>query len=954
MRASITHDLGNVTLLTPATKYSFQGLCITCSMFAWVADRVSPGVAREILRISSSALANFALILWHVLALCHAFLLYVTSRSLSPASGVAAGKRVLVTTGRQVKTLHIVRALKDVGATVIVSDYQDISTSAVSLACDRFIKLPALDATRLDEWIENFGNILRDESIDVVLPVSTINEVLFVAAAKKTLSPVFPHVQWLAPDLDIALKLDDRDMFSTLCEQFKVPAPMAGILRSLDDLADAPFDSEKGLVVKRIESSVNRQEEIVFLTNNEPPPKCVSPTTDDPWQWQTVVVGEEYSVWYICKNGQVFFSACYKSDADLVQFDSVPVPQDIDTDLRRLIKGMSLTGQFAFDFIREEKTGRALVIECNPRASSILETVANTPLWGEAFFGVDVSKRMQTQDVGFWFHKNCWPWTARVEGTVSVKDPLPFFASQIVWPLWAIATVGMTGIVYRKIDVNIGKIIVDGHSSARSLNVFKDRISEERLMYLKEALKYVEFLMVDSTLSRLDAIEKASQEADCAVIRFRTFYCTTSGKKTPVMRVEDTEDDADDLMDRLTASGKEYRVLISPTLARETGRNEEITLLMRQAGQSLRESNIVSLHKLRLLHVVGSCTSEFYETLSAMYGMKCILSVQDNVRFSHIIAYVHQSGEWTITEGKTLEYIRMHAEKLSVGAAIMKIETLNCSVVVPHMFDYAGLTAYRSLFDVLSIPQIGCTGEALALSTNKARTKACAAAAGVQMPKSEVIRFGEEVSMQPPFIVKPTEEDNSLGIQVVRHSSEVKSALAEAFKYGDEVMCEEFIGLGRELRVGLIETKEGGLKMLPAVEYLFSEGSSIRTPQDKLTTNEAGIPTSMTPCRRVIPAELDLVLKEKLWKTASVAHRALGCRDYSIYDFRIDENGEPFMLESSLYCSFAPSSVIVIMAEGEGIEHPQLFVEFVERTFAQHEKQCKSVTGQKFGMKRKL
>lgn len=36
----------------------------------------------------------------------------------------ARGKTVLVTTGRQVKSLHVVRALKDVGARVVVTDVQ--------------------------------------------------------------------------------------------------------------------------------------------------------------------------------------------------------------------------------------------------------------------------------------------------------------------------------------------------------------------------------------------------------------------------------------------------------------------------------------------------------------------------------------------------------------------------------------------------------------------------------------------------------------------------------------------------------------------------------------------------------------------------------------------------------------------------------------------------------------
>ena len=48
------------------------------------------------------------------------------------------------------------------------------------------------------------------------------------------------------------------------------------------------------------------------------------------------------------------------------------------------------------------------------------------------------------------------------------------------------------------------------------------------------------------------------------------------------------------------------------------------------------------------------------------------------------------------------------AKFYSTDAAISKIvNEFSPNVVVPHMFDYPGMTAYRSLFEVLKIPYIG-------------------------------------------------------------------------------------------------------------------------------------------------------------------------------------------------------------------------------------------------------
>ena len=52
---------------------------------------------------------------------------------------------------------------------------------------------------------------------------------------------------------------------------------------------------------------------------------------------------------------------------------------------------------------------------------------------------------------------------------------------------------------------------------------------------------------------------------------------------------------------------------------------------------------------------------------------------------------------------------------------------------------------------------------------------------------------------------------------------------------------------------------------------------------------------------------------QAVWDTASRCHVALGCEQYSLFDFRIDPDGVPWFLEAGLYCSYSPKSVIVTM-----------------------------------------
>jgi len=60
---------------------------------------------------------------WYACLALHRLLKLLEPLLRPRAKGPHAGKTVLVTTGRQAKTLHGVRALKEIGCRVIVTDY---------------------------------------------------------------------------------------------------------------------------------------------------------------------------------------------------------------------------------------------------------------------------------------------------------------------------------------------------------------------------------------------------------------------------------------------------------------------------------------------------------------------------------------------------------------------------------------------------------------------------------------------------------------------------------------------------------------------------------------------------------------------------------------------------------------------------------------------------------------
>merc|ERR1712066_691006 len=141
------------------------------------------------------------------------------------------------------------------------------------------------------------------------------------------------------------------------------------------------------------------------------------------------------------------------------------------------------------------------------------------------------------------------------------------------------------------------------------------------------------------------------------------------------------------------------------------------------------------------------------------------------------------------------------------------------------------------------------------MGTNKWQTKAVVGSMGVKVPEAEKLYEGQAPMMQPPFLVKPCNEDNSQGINLVRDPKDVQKALDEAFKFDYELLIEHYIPLGRELRVGVLEMDDGSLEMLPCMEYILDPNKPIRSSSDKLSTDSRGVATALnTKAQRICPA----------------------------------------------------------------------------------------------------
>jgi D-alanine-D-alanine ligase len=330
---------------------------------------------------------------------------------------------------------------------------------------------------------------------------------------------------------------------------------------------------------------------------------------------------------------------------------------------------------------------------------------------------------------------------------------------------------------------------------------------------------------------------------------------------------------------------------------------------------------------LRVLHLVGSPMSEFLCELSRLYAADCLRTVEDPERYRPVIAYVSPDPFdrcWRFPADLGEAAIEA-AEPLSPGAAIRILEALDIDVAVPQMFCVPGMTWYRGLLDLLEIPYVGNRPAAMAATADKAWAKAIVGAAGVDVPAAEVVRPGGAPRPRLPAVVKPVDADNSLGVSLVRDTDELPAALASAREHSEDVLVEDYVELGREVRCGLIEA-DGRLVPLPLEEYGVDADRPIRRAAEKIRREVGGELTLVAkeePHARILPR--DDPSTRPVWEAAKLCHAALGCRHHSLFDFRIDPDGRPWFLEAGLYCSFARQSVITAMASAAGIPPADLF-----------------------------
>ena len=238
-----------------------------------------------------------------------------------------------------------------------------------------------------------------------------------------------------------------------------------------------------------------------------------------------------------------------------------------------------------------------------------------------------------------------------------------------------------------------------------------------------------------------------------------------------------------------------------------------------------------------------------------------------------------------------------------------------------------------AILELLRLPYTGNGPLTLGICNNKALAKQLMIANGVPTPRFRLYTCDPtgEPGLSYPLVVKPANEDGSAGItedSVVADLAGLRrqvKGLREGFR--QDSLVEEFV-TGREFNVGVLGNGTGSdpHRALPPAELVY------RNPRWRLCTYESKWDSTHPSYAEIAPscpAEIPPDLAARLSDIAIACARIFRLAGYARVDFRMNAEGELFVLEVNPNPDISPDAGMARAALAAGLPYPDLILEIL-------------------------
>ena len=242
-----------------------------------------------------------------------------------------------------------------------------------------------------------------------------------------------------------------------------------------------------------------------------------------------------------------------------------------------------------------------------------------------------------------------------------------------------------------------------------------------------------------------------------------------------------------------------------------------------------------------------------------------------------------------------------------------------------------------ALLEMLGIRYSGGNPQCLAYCYDKSLIRGVAMEMDIPVPAAFSVA-PEEVTfismpIDFPVIVKPNYGDSSVGITVdsvchdVRQLEQAIAKVREATGFDRPVLVEQFL-TGKDISVGIIGNPPDSYTVLPVIEEDYSQ---LPEGLPRICGYEAKWDTESEYFRKVksIPADLPQPTIDFLNASCIRLFQRVGCQDYARFDWRLDGNNTPRLLEVNPNPGWCWDGHLAKMAKLAGLSYPDMLREIL-------------------------
>jgi D-alanine-D-alanine ligase len=239
---------------------------------------------------------------------------------------------------------------------------------------------------------------------------------------------------------------------------------------------------------------------------------------------------------------------------------------------------------------------------------------------------------------------------------------------------------------------------------------------------------------------------------------------------------------------------------------------------------------------------------------------------------------------------------------------------------------------------MLGYPMTGSPALGLGLSRYKYMSLSLLKGAGLPIPPSttliERLSDVDEHKWTFPLIVHAAQEHAGIGLDrnsVVHTKKALRDKSREILRtYKQPALVQHFLK-GREFNVGLVGGRR--VQVLPLAEVDYSQLPRKIPPIMSYAAKWVETSVEYQRTDVICPARVDVTLTTLIGKTAVRAFRAVGGWGYGRVDVRLDENGEPLILEVNCNPCLDSGMGLARSAEQAGIDYPHLLQAIIKAAF---------------------